>query len=320
MSKIGLIDCDICNNSRITSRFPNLALMKIAGYHIDVKRAEVELFKHGNAYDKVYASKVFSFNSYEFPPIANLETGGSAFDMHKNLPDEIEHCKPRYSLYPNVRYSVGFYTRGCIKKCSFCIVNEKEGMLRRHSDLAEWVEPKYRDILCLDNNILAEKAFFDEIFEEKTNKFPKHNIIFRQGLDKFYINRESVEMLRKMNARKITIACDHQSELTATKKTIDLLRVLGQRITVYVLIKDITQVHTIVELGNYGMDVYPFAMYFLGKDSDSKINKRNTLEEIQIKNAKWKVNYPAIFNNLRKHKSLTFENLISPISSTYHIS
>ena len=51
--KIGLLDVDGHN-------FPNLALMKIAGYHID-KGDSVEWVNGFEHYDRIYKSKVFTF-------------------------------------------------------------------------------------------------------------------------------------------------------------------------------------------------------------------------------------------------------------------
>jgi len=300
--KIGLIDCD-------KSKFPNLALMKIAGFY-----KNAELYRHGKAYDKVCASKVFSFNIYEFPPITNLEKGGSAFDLRKTLPDEIEHCRPRYSLYPDVNYSVGFYTRGCIKKCDFCIVNAKEGMISRHAELAEFVEPKFHKIICLDNNILAKREFFEECYNEKIKKFPKHSIIFKQGLDKYYIDKDISEMLGKMNAQEIAIACDHYSELGVAKRCIDFLKPLMQRILVYVLVKQESDLNTIVELANYDRIVFPYCMLYLEPGAE---NRRNPNQRLVW--AKNKINHRGEFYHMREAGRMDFETLVAPPAETKHI-
>lgn len=59
--KVGLLDIDNykkLNNNEKT--FPNLPLMKISSYHKN-KGDEVSLYDSNTHYDKVYASKVFSF-------------------------------------------------------------------------------------------------------------------------------------------------------------------------------------------------------------------------------------------------------------------
>jgi len=308
---IGLIDCDKSSYLNHTS-FCNLALMKIAGFYKDA-----EWFVHGKVYDKIYASKVFSFSPYELPPITNLEKGGNAFDMNKNLPDEIEHCKPRYSLYPDVNYSVGFYTRGCVKKCDFCIVHEKEGMLHRHSDLEEWVEPKFHKIICLDNNILANREFFEELYKEKIKKYPKKSIVFKQGMDKYYIDKDVVKMLEQINLDEPTIACDRANEIGVAKRCIDFLKPLNTRIFVYCLARIVDDLHTVVELANYDKRVFPYIMLYRDLNSDVRRNTKHVNQQLVW--AKAKVNCRQTYYHLRKSGNLNYETLIAPPKETKDI-
>src|SRR5665647_3506735 len=92
-----------------------------------------------------------------------IDIGGSGYDLHKELPPEIECKQPDFSLYPECDYSIGFSSRGCFRKCHFCIVHEKEGNFRRVQHPEEWYNPKFRKITFLDNNILADKQWFMKI-------------------------------------------------------------------------------------------------------------------------------------------------------------
>jgi radical SAM superfamily enzyme YgiQ (UPF0313 family) len=113
--------------------------------------------------DKVYISVIFKKNKpavdefiSKYPEV-DIDIGGSGYDLHKTLPDYIENMKPDYSLYPTNDASIGFSSRGCIRKCHFCIMNEKEGVFRRTQHPQQWYNPTYRKITFLDNNILADK-------------------------------------------------------------------------------------------------------------------------------------------------------------------
>ena len=136
--KIGLIDVDGHN-------YPNLPLMKISAWH-KAQGDSVEWYQplFSGHMDKVYMSKVFSFTpDYEYYVDADvIEKGGSGYcielvdgkevfhkDRDKNLPDEIEHIYPDYSLYPKYTKDTayGFLTRGCPRGCEFCHVEAKEG-------------------------------------------------------------------------------------------------------------------------------------------------------------------------------------------------
>lgn len=141
--KIGIIDVD--------SKIPNLALMKISAYHKE-KSDQVEWFQplFANSYDKVYASKIFT-NSKNLGYVPkNAILGGSGYDLKLELPRQIEHIYPDYSLYPQMDYAMGYTTRGCINNCPFCIVRKKEGYLHRGSPLKEFWSNQEK-IMLLDN-------------------------------------------------------------------------------------------------------------------------------------------------------------------------
>lgn len=109
--QVAVIDADLIGRKK--HRFPNLACMKIAGYHKD-NGDSVELKTDWfflNTYDKVYVSKVFT----DTPVPVDLEQsdrirfGGTGFyfDKAEPLPDEIEHHMPDYSLYDDFILSTG---------------------------------------------------------------------------------------------------------------------------------------------------------------------------------------------------------------------
>lgn len=201
MKKIGLIDADLMDNG---TRHPNLALMKIAGYYKEIGN-EVKLiyksYDEVKEYDKVFISKVFNFTNVPewVIDLPNVEYGGTGFfeDGGKNLSDEIEHHMPYYELYKEyveeqlekgrkrkdfsdyLDYSIGFTTRGCFRKCAFC-VNKKYDSVQSHSPVNEFFDDSRPYIYLWDDNILAypdwEKVL--DSIESTGRQFQ-----FRQGLD-----------------------------------------------------------------------------------------------------------------------------------------
>ena len=145
MSKIGLIDID--------SKIPNLALMKISAYFKGLGD-DVELTAplFANQYDQVFASKVFTYSSMPVLPEQAI-VGGSGYSLKTCLDEDMEHIMPDYDLYPGMDYSLGFTTRGCSRKCPFCIVPEKEGRIRFNADVYEFWDRRHKKIILLDNNI-----------------------------------------------------------------------------------------------------------------------------------------------------------------------
>lgn len=118
--KIGIVQVD--------GDLPNLALMQICGYHESlgdsVEWWEGPLFN--DRYDKIYASKIFSFSVLPQLP-SHAIIGGTGIDYKNTLPAEIQNSLPSYSLYPNCNFHVGFSMKGCRFKCEFCCVPQKEG-------------------------------------------------------------------------------------------------------------------------------------------------------------------------------------------------
>lgn len=213
--KIGLIDADLLDNG---TRHPNLALMKISGY-MKSKGYETELllsYDDIKKYDKVYLSKVFTFTNIpvNIDDYNNIEYGGTGFFLENapNLPDDIEHHMPDYHLYDTfvgaeisrgiksikfkdyMDYSIGFATRGCFRKCSFC-VNKKYDRVLKHSPISEFFDPSRKYIYLWDDNFLAYSHWREVLNElEDTKRYFQ----FRQGLDIRLMTEEQAQRLSKM--------------------------------------------------------------------------------------------------------------------------
>ena len=93
---IGLIDVDGHN-------FPNFALMRISAYH-KARGDQVEWATTFNQYDKVMASKVFTFTpDFNYLTLnANvIEKGGTGYNIASRLSDDVEN-----SLFLDLVYMV----------------------------------------------------------------------------------------------------------------------------------------------------------------------------------------------------------------------
>lgn len=221
MKRIGLIDVDR------TGRFPNIALMKISAWHknnVDSVEWYDPLFS--GHFDRVYLSKVFSFTpDYEFPIDADeimkggsgycirLENGKEIFDESKNtnLPYEIEHIYPDYSIYPELTRDTafGFLTRGCPRGCDFCIVGKKEGRCSvKVADLSEFWKGQRKIVLC-DPNILACKDWRD-LLQQLIDS--RAEIDFNQGLDIRLMTEEKARLLNQIKIKEIHFAWDRYQD------------------------------------------------------------------------------------------------------------
>lgn len=214
--RVGLIDVD-------GHHYPNLPLMKISAWH-KAQGDSVEWYEpmFSGHMDKVYMSKVFSFTpDYEWAIDADeivqggsgyaikLVDGKEVYDKSKDhdLPYEIEHIYPDYSLYPEETKDTayGFLTRGCPRGCSFCHVAPKEGRCSiKAADLSEFWRGQKKIVLC-DPNILACKDHM-ELLEQLKNSKAKVN--FNQGLDIRLINDRNLAVLREIKLDSIHFAFD----------------------------------------------------------------------------------------------------------------
>lgn len=155
----------------------------------------------------------------------NIHVGGTGFFFSHapNLDYEIEHHMPDYNLYDlwiknevkkaenaaqekgekfNKRkfmvqfkeytdYSIGFMTRGCFRKCPFC-VNQKYDRVFRHSPIDEFYDSSRKKICLLDDNFLGcpeRKKILQELIEKKKP------FKFKQGIDERLLTEERCRLL-----------------------------------------------------------------------------------------------------------------------------
>ena len=228
LSRIAIVDADLLDTSRRNHRFPNLALMKLSGWH-KAQGDEVTLILDWESvlpgqslfqvdFDHTYIGKVFT-ETY-VPPcweeIPQMTYGGTGFffDNSPKLPCEVEHHLPDYHLYDEwvasekqsaedrgVRmnaalkyytdFSMGFATRGCIRRCPFCVNRNSRGV-ERHSFISEFLDPARPHINLNDDNILAFSGW-REVFAEL--KATGKTWAFRQGMDFRFLTPEKAKAI-----------------------------------------------------------------------------------------------------------------------------
>jgi len=204
----------------IDSKIPNIALKKIEKYHLDRGDEVVwdfPLMKYEAG--KIYVSCVFSWNREKCLEYEGAIIGGSGWDLKTELPLEIERIKLHINL--------GFTTRGCIRKCGFCIVPEKEGGIKLVGDLLDLWDGKSKKIILLDNNILALPDHFNLICKQSRDN--KINIDFNQGLDHRLLTDDIAKELKSVSCKHHRFAFDHPSYIGAVEKAINILHRHGMR-------------------------------------------------------------------------------------------
>lgn len=157
--------------------------------------------------------------------------------------EDVDYAIPDYEIispdsnpllnyaYPISDAYVGYATRGCIRHCSFCAVPTIEPDYDPYISITRQVTGirnrfgEKRDLLLLDNNVLASDEFpriIDEIkslgfgrgetLTRKVNgryqKVMRH-VDFNQGIDSRLLNEENMQLLSEIAIDPLRIAFDH---------------------------------------------------------------------------------------------------------------
>lgn len=300
--KIGLIDRD-------SHHFPNLPLMKLSAWHKQ-QGDSVEWYQplFSGHMDRVYVSKVFSFTpDYEYYIDADeVIKGGSGYcielvdgkeiyhaERDRQLPPEIEHIYPDYSLYPELTKDTayGFMSRGCPRGCNFCHVAAKEGRKSyKVANLSEFWSGQ-KNIVLLDPNTIACPEWKD-ILQQLIDSGAW--VDFSQGVDIRLMTEEKAEMIKRIKIKNIHFAWDRYED---KNKIVPKLKIFSEstgwdrrKMTVYVLTnfdttieQDLDRIYTLRELG-----YWPYVMIYDKEHTKST----DTARKLQ----RW-VNMRAIFES-----------------------
>lgn len=281
MSKILVVDADS------KAGYPNLAIMKISAWHkkqgdsVDLIKGIPEappLFK----YDKTYISVIFwqnatRANSYARMLEGKVELGGIG-ESYAKLPDKIEHIRPDYSLY-GIDFSMGYTSRGCFRKCPWCVVPKKEGDIHDNAPISEFWDPAHSKIILLDNNFQASPNWrpnldFINAHDLKVN--------FNQGLDIRLMTKEFAQALAQtkyytwsFKTCSLHFAFDTLKVERAVKRGIKILESAGvpaRNLMFYVLVgfdttieQDLYRIRLLKDLG-----ALPFVMIY-NRDKDREL-------------------------------------------------
>ena len=233
--RIQLIDLDMTKRRR---PFPNLALMKLSAYF--KSNGDEVLFNFPIAFmDRVFISSVFTWNvqklRQQLPPGLKGGTGFGPEYFGIQLPPQIEHIMPDYALYLGTDWSMGFTSRGCNRRCRFCVVHLKEGKCQAVASIYEFWDHAHNRLVLLDNNIL-QSSTWREVFG--AIEFEGLSVNITQGLDIRDVNAEVADWLRRLHAPSWYFAFDDIVYEAAVRRGIREIVAAGinsRRLNFYVL-------------------------------------------------------------------------------------
>lgn len=297
--KVGVVQVD--------GRYPNLAIMQIAGYHETIGDS-VEWYKgrlFDSEYGAIYASKIFSFSSLpDLPP--NAIIGGTGVNFSNTLPSEIASAIPSYSLYPDCDYHIGFSMKGCRFNCKFCCVPKKEGRPKYNNNIDELLlnQRGGNRLMLLDNDFFGGPYWRENLTRIIELRL---KVCFVQGINIRIITPEQANLLSecnytnsRFNQRYLTFAWDRFNDWELIMNGIKICNAAGiptKKMQFFVLIgfdtthdQDMQRVKLLSDIG-----AMPFVMPYNKADPYQKaftrwVNHRATFKKCTWDEYKFKTN------------------------------
>jgi len=200
--------------------------------------------------DKIYVGGILAslmpdeiFDETGIQPVTGLLTDSTKINQDDNviidsLPADYDILKQVPFKYSYTDAYLGYTTRGCIRRCDFCAVRKFEPEYVPYIDIKNTVAEvsklygEKRDLILMDNNVLASKDFekvIDDIkalgfFRGSTfGKTRKRRIVdFNQGLDARLLTEEKAKKLAEIPLDPVRIAFDSIKSKDAYVKAVRL--------------------------------------------------------------------------------------------------
>jgi hypothetical protein len=234
-------------------KYPPLGLMKISTYHKS-RDDEVVFYKGTSAavrdqnWDIIYITTMFTFQwkrtmeTIKFYQRGrqknkkNIKVGGilasllqkdveeeTGIKPHFGLWQEVDRLAPDYHLFDNVynyytnNASIGYMTKGCLNHCPYCAVPRLEPEYVDFIPLGNQIDPNKKDLILLDNNVLASAEFPRIVEDIKRHGFTKgarlgnaqRYVDFNQGVDARLLKEEKMALLSQLPLKPLRIAFDN---------------------------------------------------------------------------------------------------------------
>lgn len=183
-----------------------------------------------------------------------------------------DRIMPDYSIYkeryPHMDMAIGRFTRGCIRKCPWCVVPKMDGNVVRSVASLDDFWCGQEAVRVLDDNILADSDIFCKACEQIRSKGKAIKKVIWEALDIRLINDETAAALHSLGGSyTIHFAWDGPAQDDAVPRGVEILNRNGvrpYRLMFYVLVGfnttreyDMHRIMTLKEMG-----CHPYVMPF----------------------------------------------------------
>lgn len=242
------------------SRYPPLGLLKLASYHRsygDEITYKIGLANDVETPDIVNITSLFTFTwkpvheaikyYHRKFPMAEIRVGGiyatlmpqhlktnfPYVKVHSGLHPKAETLLPSYDIlkwtdkWKDWKKSILFTTRGCIRKCPFCVVPRIEGGMKEPKySVIPHIHPDHKEVVIWDNDFLASPYAKDILKELRDGGYKAD---FNQGLDARLMTEEFAGLLADIKSSTIHMAYDWPWEGPYIEKAINLMADAGYK-------------------------------------------------------------------------------------------
>jgi hypothetical protein len=163
---------------------------------------------------------------------------GENIFVHQGLLPEVEDYEgpPDYSLldYGPV-YSIAHTSRGCVRKCGFCMVSTLEPKFQHRTDWSSKLidHPDANRILFYDNNWLAKPVRMLREDTEQIRRLMEERkgliVDFNQGLDCRLLTEEKADLVAGIPIRPVRFAFDSMEEDGHFQRATELMIARGHK-------------------------------------------------------------------------------------------
>lgn len=119
-----------------------------------------------------------------------------------------------------IKKGVTITSRGCPKRCGFCLVSKREGQLREIQIKDGWI--------VQDNNLLAcTRPHIEAVFDMLRHQ--PRPAVFSGGLDTMLLQDWHRKLIDTLRVKELWVACDSSAALKSLKRAARILEGLPQR-------------------------------------------------------------------------------------------